>query len=76
MTKRRERMVAGLGTDSTPVQLVRRIAKRLRQRMLTDTLVVSTSTVIEQEARRCNRGIPLPANLLQAQRDYFGCPHL
>lgn len=50
-------MVVGLGTGSTAIQAMRRLAERLRQRMLTDILAVPTSLETEQEARRL--GIPL-----------------
>ncbi len=50
-------MVVGLGTGSTAVWAVRRLAERLRRRTLRDILAVPTSRETEQEARRLE--IPL-----------------
>lgn len=50
-------MVVGLGTGSTAVWVVRRLAEQLRRRTLADILAVPTSQETEQEARRLE--IPL-----------------
>ena len=50
-------MVVGLGTGSTAIWAVRRLAERLRRQTLTDILAVPTSLETEQEARRLE--IPL-----------------
>ncbi|MBV7335511.1 ribose-5-phosphate isomerase RpiA [Chloroflexi bacterium TSY] len=50
-------MVLGLGTGTTAILAVRRIAERLHQGVLQDIIGVPTSSVIEQEARKL--GIPL-----------------
>lgn len=50
-------MVLGLGTGSTAILAVRRIAERLDQGILQNIVGVPTSSVIGQEARRL--GIPL-----------------
>ncbi|MFO7962976.1 MAG: ribose-5-phosphate isomerase RpiA [Desulfobacterales bacterium] len=59
-------MVIGLGTGSTAVWAVRRLAELLRKGKLTDILAVATSTATDEEARK----LEIPVTTLES------CPHV